>query len=90
VFIDKNVTVVGDRLVTVNISGDIELRLVHTGQMVHTIRTGNHDSTDPMHWTQTMCITSVPDHSELIVTGHKNGDVQLWDIEKGGRARECV
>ena len=83
-FIDGCVTVVGDRLVTVNKSKDIEVRLVHTGQVVHTIRTGDDGS-------DITCITPVPGHSELIVTGHDNGDVHLWDIgDKGARACECM
>ena len=84
-FIALCVTVVGNRLVTVNASWDIEVRLVHTGQVVHTIRTGHDDSN------KTMCITPVPGHSELIVTGHFNGAVHLWDIgDKGARACECM
>ena len=83
-FIGDFVTVVGDRLVTVNKSWDIEVRLVHTGQVVHTIQTGDDDSS----WTT--CITPVPGHSEWIVTGHWNGVVHLWDIgDKGAHACEC-
>ena len=83
-FIDECVTVVGDRLVTVNESWDIEVRLVHTGQVVHTLRTGGCDTN------RVGFITRVPGHSELIVTGHKNGAVRLWDIgDKGARACEC-
>ena len=60
---------------------DIEVRLVHTGQVVHTIRTdGDYIS----------CITPVPGHSELFVIGHGNGDVHLLDIEKGACACECM
>ncbi len=84
-FIDYCVTVVGDRLVTVNESMGIEVRLVNTGRVVHTIRTGDDDSN------LTTRITPVPGHSELIVTGHSNGAVHLWDIRsKGTRACECV
>jgi WD40 repeat protein len=83
-FIDQCFTVVGDRLVTVNKSGDIEVRLVHTGQVVHTIRTGDGRSCINL-------IMPVPDHSELLVTGHYNGAVHLWDIgNKGARACECM
>jgi hypothetical protein len=71
--------------VTVNKSKDIEVRLVQTGQMVHTIRTGDDGNN------RIRCITLVPGHSEWIVTGHVNGAVHLWDIgEKGARASECV
>jgi hypothetical protein len=50
--------------------------------VVHTIR-GLDDSI----W----CITPVPGHSELLVTGHESGDVHLWDIgDKGVRAYECM
>jgi len=78
-FIDLCATVVGNRLVTVK-SRRIEVRLVHTGQVVHTIRAGD-----------IRCITPVPGHSEFIVTGHKNGAVHLWDIgDKGARACECM
>jgi WD40 repeat protein len=80
-FIDSCATVVDDRLVTVSKSNDIEVRLVSTGQMV--IRIG--DLYDKME-----CITSVPDHSELLLTGHHNGAVHLWDIEKGKLACECM
>jgi WD40 repeat protein len=79
--IDGLVTVVGDRLITVNKSKDIQVRLLHTGQEVHTIRTGCN---------MICCFTPVPGHSELIVTGHDNGDVRLWDIDKGARAWECM
>jgi WD40 repeat protein len=78
-FIDECVTVVGDRLVTVNKSGDIEVRLVLTGQVVQTIHSGD----------DIICITPVPGHPELLVTGHRDGAVHLWDIEKGARACEC-
>ncbi len=80
-FIDWCVTVVGDRLVTAKWK-EIVVRLVHTGQVVHTIHIPIHN--------QTTCITPVPGHSELIVTGHLNGDVHLWDIGKGARACECM
>ena len=78
-FIAWCVTVVGDRLVTAN-SWYIAVRLVHTGQVVHTIRTHHVGSN------QIKRITPVPGHSELFVTGHRNGAVHLWDIEKGARA----
>ena len=81
-FIVLRFTVVGDRLVTLNKSRDIEVRLVHTGQVVHTIRTG-------VGYIIT-CITPVPGHPELLITGHENGAVHLWDIEKGERAYECM
>jgi WD40 repeat protein len=77
-FLRSCISVVGDRLAIVNESSDIEVRLVHTGQVVHTISTG-----DVCSVTGTVCITPVPGHSELIVTSHLNGDVHLWDIEKG-------
>ena len=84
-FIDDIVTVVSDRLVTVNESKDIEVRLVHTGQVLLTIRAG-HD-----YGNRTLCITLVPDHSELLVTGHSKGGVHLWDIgDKGARACDCM
>src|SRR5271168_3540281 len=70
--------VVGDRLVTVNKSWDIEVRLVHTSQVVHTIRTGDDRST------YTTCITPVPGHSELIVTGHADSGVHLWNVGDKG------
>jgi WD40 repeat protein len=76
--IDKCVTVVGDRLVTINESNDIEVRFVHTGQVVHTF-----GMTDCI-W----CITSVPGHSDLLVTCDDNGSVDLWD--KGAHACECM
>jgi hypothetical protein len=53
------VTVVDDRLVTVNDSNDIEVRFVHTGQIVHTIRS-SHEHSNEIH-----CITPVPGHSKL-------------------------
>ena len=81
-FIVWHVTLVGDRLVTVSKSNDIEVRFVHTGQMVHTIRTRGRGF---IH----VCITPVPAHPELLVTCHENGAVHLWDIEKGARACEC-
>ena len=81
-FIDRYVTVVGNRLVTVKTSGDIEVRLVHTGQVVHTIAHGN---------STILCITPVPGHSELIVADDNNGAVHLLDIgDKGTRACECM
>jgi WD40 repeat protein len=70
----NNVAVVGDRLVSVNKSSDIEVRLVYTGQVV--IRIGDL-------YDRIACISSVPDHSELLVTGHSSGAVHLWDIGKG-------
>ncbi|CAM5998920.1 unnamed protein product [Sphagnum balticum] len=83
-FIDRCVTVVGDRLVTFNKSGDIEVRPVHTGQVVRTILAGDGGN-------ETMCSAPVPGHSELLVTGHKNGDVNMWDIgDKGERPCECM
>jgi WD40 repeat protein len=84
-FIDGCVTVVGDRLVTANKSWDIEVRLVHTpGQVEHTICMGDDERS------KINGITPVPGHSELFVTGHDNGAVHLWDIEKGARACECM
>jgi hypothetical protein len=85
-FIDAHIAVVGEWLVTVNKSRDIEVRLVHTpGQVVHTVRTGNGDDDGNI-----TCITPVPGHSELLITGHEHGGVHLWDIgDKGARAREC-
>ena len=85
-FTDACVTVVGDRLLTVNESIGIEVRLAHTpGQVVHTIRPYDNDSN------HINCITSVPGHSDLIVTGHHNGAVHLWDVgDKGTRACECM
>jgi WD40 repeat protein len=81
-FTDRCVTVVGDRLVTVNKSEDIEVRLVHTGQVVHTIR-----KRDDSIW----CVTPVSGHFELLVTGHANGAVHLWDTgDKGERACESM
>jgi hypothetical protein len=66
-------------------SNDIGVRLVHTPeQVVRTIRTGDSDS-------GFLCITPVPGHSELVVTGDENGNIHLWDIEdKGVRACECM
>jgi len=80
-FIDWCFTVVSDRLVTVNNSKDIEVRLVYTGQVVHTISAS---------FSHINCITPVPGHSELLVTGHDNGAIYLWDIGKGARAYECM
>jgi hypothetical protein len=86
-FIDDNVTVVGDRMVTINKSSDIEVRLVHTGQVVHTFRTGD----GVISLSTKKCIAPVPGHSELIVTGNKYGAVRLWNIgDKGTHACECV
>ena len=83
-FIADCVTDVGDRLVTVKKSGDIEVRLVHTpSQALHTIRT--NDSASELF----ECMTPVPGHSKLLVTGHYDGAVHLWDIKKGARACEC-
>jgi hypothetical protein len=85
--IDWSVTVVGDRLVTVKKfqpTCDIEVRCVHTGHVVHTIRTGYQDETGDM------CVTPVPGYPELIVACRDNGAVHLWDIEKGARAYECM
>jgi hypothetical protein len=87
---DWNVTVIGDRLVTVyneeefkerKESHVIEVRLVHTGQVLHTIHTDDG---------VIICVTPVPGHSGLLVTGHRNGAVHLWDIEKGARACACM
>jgi WD40 repeat protein len=84
-FIDWCVTTVGDRMVTVNKSKNIEVRFVHTpGQVVCTIRTGHDDGS------QINNIKSVPGHSELIVSGHEDGTVHLWNIEKGSESRECI
>jgi hypothetical protein len=69
VFIGNCVTVVGDRLVTVyiNKSKDIEVRLVHTGQVVHTFG---------MAECNFICITSVPGNSDLLVTvDYMMGDI---------------
>jgi hypothetical protein len=70
-FIAWDVTVVGDRLVNVNKSWDIEVRLVHTSQVMHTIHSGYKDSNS------TPCITPVPGHSDWIAIGHDNGAVHL-------------
>ena len=84
-FIGECVTVVGDRLVTVNKSWDIEVRLVHTpSQVLHTIRTGDdQQSTKPGASRQCPATLSC---SSLV---HYDGAVHLWDIEKGARACEC-
>ena len=60
------------------------MRLVHTGQVVHTIRMS-------VGLKELMCMTLVPGHSELLVTAHRNGAVHLWDIvDKGALACECM
>jgi WD40 repeat protein len=75
------VTLVGDRLMFYTKSKGIEVRLVHTGQVVHRIC---------LHENNICYITPVSDHSDLIVTGHYNGDVHLWDIGAGTSACECM
>jgi hypothetical protein len=68
VFIDVGVLVIGDRLVTQQkIFDNIEVRLVHIGQVVNTI------------CTNCLIMTSVPGHSELLVIADSNGAVNLWD-----------
>ncbi len=77
-FIARNVAVVGDRLVFVNESTNIEVRDVHNaGQVVHTIHC---DSDIVSSITQ---MSPVPDHHNLLVTGGADGDVHLWNIEAG-------
>jgi hypothetical protein len=81
-FVDQYATVVGDRLVTVKKSKDIEVRLVHMpDRVMHTISIQFGDGNK-----LTAYITPVPGQPELIVTGHDNGDVHLWDIGKGASA----
>ncbi len=82
VFLAYNVAVVGDRLVFVNKSTNIEVCSVHNaGQVVHTI----HCNSDIVSWIEHM--SSVPDHPDLLVTGGVDGDVHLWDIETGAHIK---
>jgi hypothetical protein len=55
IYIDRCATVVGDRLVTVNKSSDIEVPVVHIGQVVHTIRTDGR------------CMTLVPAPARILI-----------------------
>ena len=66
---------VGDRLVTVN-SGMVEVRYVYNGQMMHRIRKVDGNM---------RCMSPVVGHNEFVITGGSDGDIHLWDIEKGKR-----
>ncbi len=82
-FIVRSVTVVGDRLVTVNESRNIEVRLVHTpGHVMFTISANANAAI--------LCMSSVAEHSELIITGGDDGAVHLWNINKGVHVRKIV
>ncbi|CAM6004056.1 unnamed protein product [Sphagnum balticum] len=77
-----NVAVVGDRLVFVNESTNIEVRDVHNkGQAVHKIRRNRDIVSIIKH------MSPVPDHPNLLVTGGVGGDVHLWDIETGAHTK---
>jgi WD40 repeat protein len=78
---DLGVAVVGDRLVTAinRKTNDVEVRFVHApGQVVHTMHLRDNSII--------VCMSSVADHPELIVTGGVDGDVHLWNIDKGACA----
>jgi WD40 repeat protein len=61
-------------------TNDVEVRLVPApGKVVHTMHVRGNSIIQ--------CMSPVADHSELIVTGGNDGDVHLWDIDKGVRAR---
>ena len=72
-FIAECAIVIGDRLISVNNSSDIEVRRVHNGEMAHTIPGIG------IIWR----MSPVAGHSALLVTGGMNGNVHLWDIDKG-------
>jgi len=70
VFIAYKVAVVGDRLVFVNKSSNIEVRHVHNaGQVVPTIHCNRDVVSEIRH------MSAVPDYSDLLVTGGADGDV---------------
>jgi WD40 repeat protein len=76
IFLDNKIMVVGDRLVTDNNESSIQVHHVLTGQLLHTIASSKYASA-------ILCMSQVPDHTEWIVTGGKEGDVHLWDIDAG-------
>ena len=79
-FIVNTIAVVGDRLVFVNKSDDVEVRDVHNaGQVVHTI----HCNSDRV--SRIGELSPVPDHPDLLVTGGEDGGVHLWNIKTGAR-----
>ncbi|CAM6002329.1 unnamed protein product [Sphagnum balticum] len=78
----SNMTVIGDRLVFINGSGNVAVRRVHNVDLVERTIYRNGDIVS-----KNSHMSPVPDHPDLLVTAGEDGDVHLWDIKTGAHIK---
>jgi WD40 repeat protein len=77
---DKSLMCIDDRIVFSSTINEIDIRSVLTGKEILPPMKNIHGLI--------ICMATVPGHSNLLLTGHMNGTVNLWDIDAGTHLTE--